>query len=138
MAEELEYLQRDIALKHAAVVAAREVLIEALGDRMCGCKKGPAPEDIKTFELARQAEAEAKEQLGRYLVACSQEVIDQARRAAERPGANLDQQPADLRSSAWQLGDQGAFVAERPLTGRPSKAPSTIGTDSRRSRPTAS
>ena len=100
MAKELEYLQGVVALKHADVVAAREALIEALGDRMCGCAKGPSPQDIQTFELAQQAEADAKEQLQRYLVARSQEVIDQARRAAERPEANLDQQPADLRSSA--------------------------------------
>ena len=100
MEDELEYLRRAVALKHAAVVAAREALIQALGDQMCGCGKGPSPEDIRTFELAQQAEADAKEQLQRYLFARSQQVIDQARRAAERPSATLDQQSADLRSGA--------------------------------------
>ncbi|RZL96830.1 MAG: hypothetical protein EOP82_00035 [Variovorax sp.] len=71
----MELLRQDIALRHAAVVAARAVLIEALGDRMCGCGKGPSPEDIKSFELAQQAETTAKAQLERYLVACSDPLV---------------------------------------------------------------
>ena len=79
MSEQLESLRRDIELRHAGVVAARETLIEALGDKMCGFGQGPSPEDIRAFKLAQQAEADAKAQLERYLVACSQEVIEHAR-----------------------------------------------------------
>lgn len=79
MEQRLEFLRRDVALRHAAVVAARELLIEALGERMCGGGRGPTPAEVKTFERARQAEAEARAQLERYLVARSQELIEQAR-----------------------------------------------------------
>ena len=92
MGEQLELLRRDVALKHASVVAAREVLIEALGERMCGGGSGPSAEETRAFELAQQVEAEAKEELQRYLVARSQEVIEQARRAGtERPSATVGQ-----------------------------------------------
>jgi hypothetical protein len=48
--QRLEFLRRDVALRHAAVVAARELLIEALGERMCGGGQGPAPAEVETFE----------------------------------------------------------------------------------------
>ncbi|MEJ8827052.1 hypothetical protein WKW80_34515 [Variovorax humicola] len=91
MEEQLDELHRNLAFWHAAVVTAREVLIEALGARMCGSGDGPSPEDIKAFEMASQEEASAKTKLESFLVvARSKEAIERARGSGSarsaRPG----------------------------------------------------
>ena len=99
MEQQLELLRREIALRHAAVVAAREALIEALGERMCGEGNGPSAADVNKYELARKAEADARAQLERYLVTRSQELIEQARCMAPERRTRSRERPVRGRSN---------------------------------------
>ena len=58
--DHLEALRREVDVAHAAVVALRENLIEAMGDGMCGDGGGPSRVDLQSFEEAVQSEANAK------------------------------------------------------------------------------
>ena len=47
--DELEKLRASVVSSRAAVVAWRELLIESVGDRLCGSGEGPTPEQIQTL-----------------------------------------------------------------------------------------
>jgi hypothetical protein len=56
-AQHLEKLQARLTVSRTAVRVARENLIEALGDHMCGSGGGPTPEDLRALALASSREA---------------------------------------------------------------------------------
>jgi hypothetical protein len=82
-AGQLELLRQKIASLHAKVVAARESLIEATGDHMCGgdC---PSPQLLEAYDEALQAEARAKAVLQRYLAKASRQTIEWVNRNSKQ------------------------------------------------------
>ena len=81
--DRLELLREKLALLHAQVVAARQVLIEAAGDRICGggC---PSPELLESYEEALRAESRVKALLERCAANDSRQAIEKARTNAGR------------------------------------------------------
>ncbi|MDR6535561.1 hypothetical protein [Variovorax soli] len=66
--DELEKLRASVVSSRAAVVAWRELLIESVGDRLCGSGEGPTPEQIQTLSSLERAEQQARERYVRCLV----------------------------------------------------------------------
>jgi hypothetical protein len=69
--EELERLRSKMASTRAATVAWRQLLIESVGDRMCGSGGGPTPEQIQTLASLERAEQRAFERYLMFLVSTS-------------------------------------------------------------------
>jgi hypothetical protein len=68
---ELERLRSEMVSSRAATVAWRELLIESLGDRLCGSGGGPTPEQIQTLARLEEAEQQALECYLRFLASTS-------------------------------------------------------------------
>ncbi|VTU34784.1 hypothetical protein H4CHR_03489 [Variovorax sp. PBS-H4] len=68
---ELERLRSTLVSSRAATVAWRELLIESLGDRICGSGRGPTPEQIQTLASLEEAEQRALEHYLRFLASIS-------------------------------------------------------------------
>ncbi len=68
---ELERLRSEIVSSRAATVAWRELLIESLGDRLCGSGGGPTPEQIQKLACLEEAEQRALERYLMFLVSTS-------------------------------------------------------------------
>ena len=68
---ELERLRSKIASSRAATVAWRELLIESLGDRLCGSGEGPTPDQLQTLASLERAEQQALERYLSFLVSAS-------------------------------------------------------------------
>ena len=62
---ELERLRSKMVSSRAATVAWRELLIESVGDRLCGSGEGPTPDQLRTLASLERAEQQAVE---RYLL----------------------------------------------------------------------
>lgn len=69
--EELKSLRSKMVSSRAATVAWRQLLIESLGDRMCGSGAGPTPEQIQTLASLERAEQRALERYMLLLVSTS-------------------------------------------------------------------
>jgi len=69
--EELERLRSKMASTRAATVAWRQLLVESVGDRMCGSGGGPTPEQIQTLASLERAEQRAFERYLMFLVSTS-------------------------------------------------------------------
>ena len=65
---ELERLRSMMVSSRAATAAWREVLIECLGDRMCGSGDGPTPEQLQTLASLEEAEQRALENYLMFVV----------------------------------------------------------------------
>ncbi|MBU1360360.1 MAG: hypothetical protein KKC79_09825 [Gammaproteobacteria bacterium] len=91
-------MHRQLAALRADVVAARDRLIEALGDHLCGSGAGPAPLALQKFKTARIAEADAKARLRRYLFVQSLKVIERARHREPLSGTNSSD-PSESREA---------------------------------------
>lgn len=74
---ELERLRSKVLSTRAATVAWRELLIESLGNRLCGSGGGPTPEQIQTLASLEEAEQRAVE---RYLMHLATTSLDPDRR----------------------------------------------------------
>ncbi|VTU29650.1 hypothetical protein H6CHR_03237 [Variovorax sp. PBL-H6] len=68
---ELERLRSKLVSSRAAAVAWRELLIESLGDCLCGSGSGPTPEQIQTLASLEEAEQRALEHYLRFLASTS-------------------------------------------------------------------
>ncbi len=66
-ANRLKELRASLSASHAAVTLAREDLIEALGDRMCGSGDGPTPQQLEVLAAARRREAVARRDMARFV-----------------------------------------------------------------------
>lgn len=82
--QQLDALRAQVASRRAALVVAREKLIEALGDRMCGSGSGPSPGDIKNFEQLQKGAAEADRALERFLLDRARSSVKNAQRGVHR------------------------------------------------------
>jgi hypothetical protein len=69
--EELESLRSKMVSSRAATVAWRQLLIESLGDSMCGSGAGPTSEQIQTLASLERAEQRALERYMLLLVSTS-------------------------------------------------------------------
>ena len=69
--EELEKLRSRMVNSRAATAAWRELLIESLGDRLCGSGEGPTPEQMQTLSSLEQSEQRARERYVLCLVSVS-------------------------------------------------------------------
>ncbi len=78
-AKRLEELIASLSSSHAAVTLARENLIEALGDRMCGSGTGPTPQDDEVLAAARRREAVARRDMARFVATLARKFIDRVR-----------------------------------------------------------
>ena len=68
---ELEKLRSTMVSSRAATLAWRELLIESLGDRLCGSGCGPTPEQIQTLASLEAAERRAFERYLMFLASTS-------------------------------------------------------------------
>ncbi|KWT65711.1 MULTISPECIES: hypothetical protein [unclassified Variovorax] len=68
---ELERLRSKVLSTRAATVAWRELLIESLGNRLCGSGGGPTPEQIQTLASLEEAEQQAVERYLMFLATAS-------------------------------------------------------------------
>jgi hypothetical protein len=68
---ELERLRAAMASSRAAAAAWRELLIESLGDHMCGNGPGPTPDEIETLASLEQAAQRASQDYAAFLVSIS-------------------------------------------------------------------
>lgn len=68
---ELERLRSKMLSSRAATVAWRELLIESLGDRLCGSGDGPTQEQIQTLACLEEAEQRALERYLRFIASTS-------------------------------------------------------------------
>jgi hypothetical protein len=68
---ELERLRSKMVSSRAATLAWREMLIESLGDRLCGSGGGPTPEQIETLARLEEAEQRALERYLSFLASSS-------------------------------------------------------------------
>lgn len=68
---ELERLRSKMLSSRAATVAWRELLIESLGNRLCGSGDGPTQEQIQTLASLEEAEQRAVERYLRFLATTS-------------------------------------------------------------------
>lgn len=76
---ELERLRSKMASSRAATVAWRELLIESVGDRLCGSGGGPTPDQLQTLASLERAEQQALERYLMCLVSASMKRDRQAR-----------------------------------------------------------
>ena len=76
---ELERLRSKMASSRAATVAWRELLIESVGDRLCGSGEGPTPDQLQTLASLERAEQQALERYLMCLVSASMKRDRQAR-----------------------------------------------------------
>jgi hypothetical protein len=94
---ELERLHLVLASSTAATAAYRELLIESLGDRMCGSGPGPTQDEIAAFSCLEEAQQRASENYVLFKNSLSLSEIDQgtaAMRALTRPiAAHVDSHP---------------------------------------------
>ncbi len=82
--QQLEVLRAQVASRRAALVVAREKLIEALGDRMCGSGTGPSRRDIKEFDQLRKEAADADRVLERFLLDLARNTVIKAQRGGQQ------------------------------------------------------
>lgn len=68
---EFDRLRLAVIGSRAAVAAWRELLIESLGDRMCGSGAGPAPDEIETLAYLEEAQQRASEDYLSFLISMS-------------------------------------------------------------------
>jgi hypothetical protein len=68
---ELERLRAAVISSKAATIAWRDLLIESLGDHMCGSGKGPTQDDIDTLACLEKAQQRASENYASFLVSVS-------------------------------------------------------------------
>jgi hypothetical protein len=68
---ELERLRSAMASTRAAAVAWRELLVESLGNCLCGDGPGPTPEDIDTLASLEEAAQQASRNYVLFLLATS-------------------------------------------------------------------
>jgi len=74
-------LRRDVVRTRLAFNAAREELIEAAGDWICGSGSAPSPEDLRMLEDLYQAHQNAEARYLACITAVSESVVAQAQRA---------------------------------------------------------
>ena len=79
VAHRLDELSASLSSSHAAVQFARENLIEALGDHMCGNGDGPTPQDLEALAAARRIEAMARVDIARFVAALAGKLIERIR-----------------------------------------------------------
>ena len=76
---EFEELSAFFCMSREELRSAREVVIESLGDRMCGEGPGPTPHDLQTLEAARCREAIARLDLARFMATLTGRLMEQVR-----------------------------------------------------------
>ena len=76
-------LQDLLSASKASVQDARGVVIEALGDHMCGSGSGPTPQDLRALDEARVQEAVARRKIARFVVRLTRDAM--ARVCKESP-----------------------------------------------------
>ena len=74
-AKQFAALQDLLSASKASVQDARGIVIEALGDRMCGSGSGPTPQDLRALEEARVQEALARREIARFAVRFARDAI---------------------------------------------------------------
>lgn len=84
-ANRLKELRASLSASHAAVRLAREDLIEALGDRMCGSGDGPTPQQLEVLAAARRREAVARRDMARFVATLARKYIDRMRSRGRPP-----------------------------------------------------
>lgn len=68
---EFDRLRLAVIGSRAAVAAWRELLIESLGDRICGSGAGPTPDEIETLACLEEAQQRASEDYLSFLISAS-------------------------------------------------------------------
>ncbi len=68
---EFDRLRLAVIGSRAAVAAWRELLIESLGDRICGSDAGPTPDEIETLACLEEAQKRASEDYLSFLISTS-------------------------------------------------------------------
>ncbi|MEJ7686377.1 MAG: hypothetical protein WKG52_04925 [Variovorax sp.] len=84
--DKLVRLHRAVIEDRRALGAAREQLIEALGDWLCGSGAAPTPEDIEALEALHREHSVAQARHAAYIAGIAEELVARARgsRPAER------------------------------------------------------
>ncbi len=84
--DKLVKLRRAVIDDRRALAAAREQLIEALGNWLCGAGAPPSPEETEALEALYAAHRATQARHAAYIASVAEEVIAQAqgRRAVDR------------------------------------------------------
>jgi hypothetical protein len=98
----LERLHTTMRCSKAATVAWRELLVESLGDRMCGSGLGPTQDEIDTLASLDEAQQRASENYTMFLASVSLKRSTNAwlqmRASAGLGGTHIDPRPRDSTS----------------------------------------